>query len=347
MRDSLLKVCIIGAGMISQNAHIPAYQRLNDLAELTAIYAPDNAKGKVVSERFDIPQAYSDVAEMLQTEKPELVSICVPNQLHEKMIDIALDNGSNVICEKPLALSYEATERLFNKAKQSGLTLCACQNQRFTPEYLELKSCIEAGQFGTIYYGEFSWIRSRGVPSWGHFCSKAINGGGAFADIAVHPLDLTLWFMGSPKVLSVSGFSSDLILHSDEYSDRKADVEEFASGRINLEGNKSISFRAAWCANLLDERKITLLGDKQGAVLPNCKIFECGNNGVYDRPLGIPVEETEFPDLQFPSHCRLIRNVIGHITKGEELLIKPEESINVALALEKFYTSLTDNADIM
>lgn len=339
MDGKMLKVCIIGAGMIAKNGHIPAYQTLGNQLEIKGIYAPNPQRGKEAAEKCCIPKYYSDAREMLETEKPDLVSICVPNQMHEEMVNLALDMGTNVICEKPLSLSYKATTELYKKAEENNLTLCACHNFRFVPEYREIRRLVQRKELGQIYYGEFSWIRSRGVPDWGHFCSKSANGGGAFADIGVHSLDLMLWLMGSPKVLAVSGHCSDLILHGDEYPNLETDVEEFASGSISLENNMALSFKTAWCANMPDERKFLLLGNKCGVSFPECKIHSGNGKSICTTQLGIETKEIEYPNLQFPNHLRLIKNVIEHITMGTELLIKPEESINTAAAIELFYKS--------
>ena len=330
-------VCIIGAGWIAARGHIPAYQKLSEQTVIDGIFAPNIEKCRTTAEVFGIPRIYDNVEEMLKECRPDLVSICVPNNYHAQMTELSLQHGCNVICEKPLALSYKETKNLYRLAEEKHLTLCCCQNFRFTPGFPELRDAINNNVFGEIYYGEFSWIRNNGIPSWGHFCQAAYNGGGAFADMGVHPLDLVLWLMGNPNVVSVAGSSSQRLMNK---TAKDCDVEEFASGSISLDNQKSLNFKAAWCANIPDERIITLLGEYGGIQIRNetIALYHTGECLPYQN---YPLEEHEFPDLEFPSHCRLIRNVIHHILFQEELVIKPEETLNVVTALDQFYHTNT------
>ena len=70
----------------------------------------------------------------------------------------------------------------------------------------QAKQRIENGDLGEIYYGKCGWFRRKGIPAWGTwFTQKELAGGGPLIDTGVHLLDLTLWLMGNPKPVSVSG----------------------------------------------------------------------------------------------------------------------------------------------
>jgi predicted dehydrogenase len=71
---------------------------------------------------------------MLSSCDLDLVSVCVPNRMHAETVDMALEAGINVLCEKPLALSYREAKRLFEKAEQKELMLETCQTIRFNAE---------------------------------------------------------------------------------------------------------------------------------------------------------------------------------------------------------------------
>ena len=73
-----IKACVVGVGFIGV-AHIEALRRLGNV-DVVAIADPADAQKK--ADELCIPKAYSDYKEMLDTEKPDTVHICVPNNLH-------------------------------------------------------------------------------------------------------------------------------------------------------------------------------------------------------------------------------------------------------------------------
>jgi hypothetical protein len=121
-------------------------------------------------------------------------------------------------------------------------------------------------------------------------------------------------------------------------------VEEFASGVIRLEGNVGLNFCIAWAANLPARRNLTILGDAMGLSLPKLTLYgtSCGNLADIT-PTIIPLEK--YGEMAFPGHCYLIENALLHLTKGEPLTVRPEETLNVTAALELFYRSCREQKE--
>lgn len=80
-----LRVAVIGAGMIAQSAHLPAYRYFSDRFSVCAVSDVNEKAAKDAAEKFDIPHVYTDAEEMLQSEKPDLVSVCAQQtaQVHD------------------------------------------------------------------------------------------------------------------------------------------------------------------------------------------------------------------------------------------------------------------------
>ena len=74
-----------------------------------------------------------------------------------------------------------------------------------------LKRKIEAGEMGTLYAGDVTWLRRRGIPGWGNFTNQEMQGGGPLIDIGAHMLDLAACLLDYPEVSYVCASSSDLI----------------------------------------------------------------------------------------------------------------------------------------
>lgn len=77
-----IRAAIIGSGLIAGKKHIPAFLKLRSKTELVAVCDLNLTAAKQVATRFGIPSAYGNIAEMLSTQKPELVDICEPPQTH-------------------------------------------------------------------------------------------------------------------------------------------------------------------------------------------------------------------------------------------------------------------------
>ena len=124
----MFKVCIISCGMIANSAHIPAYRQFSEDYEIVAVSDINEVAAKKTADKHGIKRFYTDAEEMLEKEKPDVVSVCVPNCFHKQYTLMALRVGANVLCEKPLAVSYADAKEMYDVAKQEGKVLMACQS---------------------------------------------------------------------------------------------------------------------------------------------------------------------------------------------------------------------------
>ena len=101
------RVAIIGAGMICNAAHLPALTplRKRGAVEVVAVADIRPEAARETAQRYEIPAWYDDPQKMLDEVKPDWVSVCTPNRRHNLSI-LALRAGANVMCEKPLALTW-------------------------------------------------------------------------------------------------------------------------------------------------------------------------------------------------------------------------------------------------
>ena len=73
--------------------------------------------------RYDVRQCYSDYGEMLEKERPDVVHITAPPQVHLGLATMAFESGCHVLIEKPATCSYAATEQLLSRAEATGRKL--------------------------------------------------------------------------------------------------------------------------------------------------------------------------------------------------------------------------------
>lgn len=80
---------------------------------------------------------------------------------------------------------------------RTGVVLMVGLNNRFINHAYFTKNYIDAGNLGEIYHAKCGWVRRRGIPHKGGWSTnKNISGGGPLIDLAVHYMDLTMFFMG-------------------------------------------------------------------------------------------------------------------------------------------------------
>jgi len=240
-----IRCAVIGLGM--GRMHLEGYAAAEG-AEVVAVADLDEHRlreqGAMVAEE----SRYTDYREMLEKAKPELVSVALPNKLHEEVTVAALGAGCHVLCEKPMAMRVEQAVRMKEAARKADRQLGINLNQLYAAKTETLKAWIEAENLGEIYHGFTSWTRQDGIPGFGGwFGQKALSGGGPLIDLGVHRLAVALWLMGDPQPESVVGYTHHHFGIPRAKAESKAfDVEDFAAGAIRFRNGASLFLEASW-----------------------------------------------------------------------------------------------------
>ena len=142
----ILKGVVIGAGYFSQ-FQCAAWQQIPDVS-ITAVSDFSQEKGKTFLQRFGIKKYYADYQEMLVKEKPDFVDIITPPQTHYEISKFAAKLGIHVICQKPLAPTYEESIALVNTVQATDVRFMVHENWRWQPWYREAKKLIEDDVLG-------------------------------------------------------------------------------------------------------------------------------------------------------------------------------------------------------
>ncbi|MBQ1720135.1 MAG: Gfo/Idh/MocA family oxidoreductase [Bacteroidales bacterium] len=136
-------------------------------------------------------------------EKLDIFSICTPNYLHDAHIRMALLNGADAICEKPLVLNPWNIDALSELEKETGHKIYNILQLRLHPAIIELKKKIQAGDPNKIYDVDLTYITSRG--KWFHYSWKGdiAKSGGLATNIGIHFFDMLQYIFGKKKMLVV------------------------------------------------------------------------------------------------------------------------------------------------
>ena len=214
-----LRIGIIGAGAtigISQ-AHVRAYSA-DDRARLTAVYDVVRSNAEKRAAQWGLPG--SAVCTSLEDlfSRIDLVSICTPNSTHVELIVKALEAGKHLLCEKPLARSWEEANEAV-KAAESHPDLVAMVgfNYRDIPALRAMKELIDAGTLGRVYTCRIQMGGSRIADPTGvkleWRMQRALSGSGSLADFGCHVIDIVDHLLGPTqgKIRRVHAFAETFI----------------------------------------------------------------------------------------------------------------------------------------
>ncbi len=181
----VLKAAVIGVGMMGRN-HARIYGQVEDSC-LVAV-ADSSPKALDLVARAYNAHVYTDYRQMLDQEKPDLVSIAVPTWLHREVAMEAIRRGVHVFLEKPISADVDEGQEIIDAAKRAGVKLAVGHIERFNPAVIELKRQLDAGQLGRIFQ-----IHARRV---GPFPPR-VEDVGVVVDLATHELNLLEYLTGS------------------------------------------------------------------------------------------------------------------------------------------------------
>lgn len=307
-----VRIGIIGTGWIA-GSHIKEYLKMPDVEIVSGADLIDGKAEKFFKENgVEGVKCYHDHKELIDAGGIDAVSICTYNSTHAECAIYALEHGVNVLLEKPMCVTTEEAVAICKAEKASGKILSIGFQPRFDNNMKMVKSIVQSGALGKIYYIQTGGGRRHGIPTpFGTTFIEADKGViGALGDIGCYSLDMVLNAIGYPKPLTVTGYVSDFFGKDPDYfvSDGKpaeyADifgVDDFGAAFVRLEGGIILDFRIAWAMHLDTPGDTIIMGTKGSLRIPST---ECWNGSIggplklYQRIAGKDVE-TEFP-MQAP-----------------------------------------------
>lgn len=164
MSAKILKGVCVGAGYFSRFQY-EAWVRIPEV-EIVANCNRNVDRAREYANEFGIAQSYSydDFAAMLDAEKPDFVDIITPPETHLELCRLAGERGIAVICQKPLAPTYEETLELAEVIRSSKGRFMVHENWRWQPWYRETKKLLASGAIGDPFHLSF---RCRMGDGWG------------------------------------------------------------------------------------------------------------------------------------------------------------------------------------
>lgn len=345
MTQQQLRIGMIGTGGNGNAKHMPSLSKLGHVA-LAAFCDLSEERAQAAAHKFGAKgsRTFTDYRHLLDDPTIDVVHISTPNHMHAEIAIAALQAGKHVMCEKPMAISAKEARRMVEMSRTMGKKLSIGFQWRFRPEMLYLKRVCEAGTMGSIYFARASWLRRRGVPTWGAFLDKAKQGGGPMIDLGSHALDIVLWLMDNYRPVSVTGTAfhqlgrrKDAVNEWGPWDPERFTVEDSAFSFIKMENGATIALEASWALNTLQTGgpKVMLCGTEGGADMEDGLRL---NGELAGRLYEQKIDMKNGAAAENPADMEA-RLWIDSILNDTDPVVKPEQALVVTEILEAIYES--------
>jgi UDP-N-acetyl-2-amino-2-deoxyglucuronate dehydrogenase len=233
-----VKVGLIGAGGISET-HARAATQIEGV-RIVAVHGANDTKAATLAAAYGADACRT--LEELLARPMDFVIIGSPSGVHAGQAIAAVRRGVHVLVEKPLDTKAARIDELIAEADRARATIGVCFQDRLTPDLVEMKRAIDAGEIGTpvSISGRVTWYRppeyygsSRWRGTW------TLDGGGVLMNQAIHTIDSLLWMFG--PVARVIGRTATR-LHRIEVEDTASALLEFESGALGTIDASTASF---------------------------------------------------------------------------------------------------------
>jgi predicted dehydrogenase len=156
------RAALIGCGKIGSEfaddprvegiySHAGAYDACSRTA-LVAVCDADIERSHRCGGRWGVTARYTDAAQLLREQRPEIVSLCTPDQTHASLLRLVLESPGirAVLAEKPLALSADDAAGLVEQARRRGVILAVNYIRRYASSHQQLRNFLASGGIGDI-----------------------------------------------------------------------------------------------------------------------------------------------------------------------------------------------------
>lgn len=161
---------------------------------VSAVAARDFEKTKTFADRYDIPRAYQNYAELLQDPDVDLVYIGTPHSMHFRHASDAIRAGKPVLCEKAFTVNAREAETLLALAREKRVFLTEAMWTRYMPWRQKVHELIDSGAIGEVRAVTANLgYKNDHIPR----ILELASAGGALLDLGVYTINFAVMFLGT------------------------------------------------------------------------------------------------------------------------------------------------------
>lgn len=201
----MYNVGVIGCGAIFPR-HLESINLNKDSFTLQCVCDIDQGVVKNYSKKLNVPY-YVDYKLMIREQTPNFVSILTPNSLHVEMAIFALQNGCDVLVEKPICFTVEQLDELEKVQQQTGQNVYCVYQVRYNDSVMLAKKIIDEKLLGNIR--SVSLIQRWQRPTSYYTGWRGVQelGGGVLYECGIHYIDIMQYLLGAVVIHSAKSYN--------------------------------------------------------------------------------------------------------------------------------------------
>lgn len=235
-----MKIALIGCGKQAEK-HISGLRA----AGVDNIVVADSNMDAAISLSEAQQLSMATVEEAITDPEVAAVDICTPTSSHVDLVKLAIENGKDWICEKPLSNTLQEAKELESLTTENKLIGMVGFIYRFAPAFEEA-SKIFKGTRNSAVLGEVNSVSFRIGGRGGHRLWKHVKEerGGAINEMLVHMLDLAIWYFGEVKSVEIQELDLRRPVRNVEGVRREVDAEDFVAVKVLTESGVTVNLQA-------------------------------------------------------------------------------------------------------
>jgi len=355
IRPVRLKTALVGCGKVA-STHALAYRALPN-SEFVAACDISPERAQQFGAKFGV-KGYTDLAEMLERERVDVLSVCTQHTQHPAAVEAAAAAGVHVISEKPMAIDLASCDRAILAARNAGIKLGVISQRRWYEPCLRMKQAIDAGKLGKPV---LAMVTMLGWREPAYYLSDpwrgtwAGEGGGVVVSQAPHYLDLLFWLMGP---------AAEIHAYWDNYNHPGIEVDDtvVASVRFKSGGMGTIVLSNSQCPGLCGKIHVHgSSGASVGAETDSGGPFISGVTEKMEPPFNdiwtVPGEESNLAawntedrsrpwDVMTHYHQMQLGDFLGAVAEDRKPLVDAEDGRRVVELFTAVYRSQRQQAAV-
>jgi predicted dehydrogenase len=199
----MIKALLIGAGAVVEGLYCAPLRRLekDKAVRIAGVVDPNEPRGRQIAAQFKQARYFPDSGAAFGAGSYDLTIVASPPGLHADHACFALEQGSHVLCEKPMTITLPDAERMNAAAHRAGRVLGVAFTRRFFANFADVARLVADGELGDDL--RFTY-RDGDTYLWPAATDAAFQrekaGGGVLLDKGVHMLDQLSWIFGDAQV---------------------------------------------------------------------------------------------------------------------------------------------------
>jgi predicted dehydrogenase len=323
-----LRIGLIGAGWVTQH-HLAGWQQHASRARVVSIADPHAAQAQARASAFGIDQVFADAEQMLDRGDLDAVDVAAPRETHADLVRLAARHGLPVLCQKPLAPTYEEACALVAET-QDGTRLMVHENWRFRPYYRQISRWLREQRIGQVVQAQLSLLTSGLIPDGqGRYAALdrqpfvATLQRALVMEILIHHIDTLRFLLGDLRLVHARLGKGCSAMAGE---DRASLVFESSSGAaVSLLANLRV-----WGEPVAKPDELLLIGER-GCIRLSGDSLCCQG----DRPEQLIYD---LPACYTESYAATIGHFIDALADGRPFETSPQDNLQTLRLVEEIYS---------